>query len=67
MRITTHGKNRGKIELVAAELRALQRAVNLLSDLESFGGYAVADLAKEARESLASVIATITNEEPVSA
>ena len=67
MRITTHGKHRGRIELVAAELRVLQKAVDLLSDLESFGGLAVTDQARVARDSLALVVETLTHEEPVSA
>lgn len=63
MRVTTHGKHRGRIELVAAELRTLQKASDLLADLESYGGLAVSDLAKEARNGVASVIAVLTHEE----
>lgn len=64
MRITTHGKNRGRIELVTQEMRTLTKAHSLLCDLESVPSIEIVAMAREAREALDAVLDKLTYKEP---
>lgn len=65
MKIYTHGKKKGLIELLANERRALETAHSLLCDIEAHGNAEVMEVAAAASNGISAVLDKLAQKEPV--
>lgn len=63
MRIYTHGKKKGCIELLVSEQRLLERAHSLLCDIEAHANVELADSSNAAMESLGVILEKVMDKE----